>query len=455
MLPNTLDDYLDFAYLNPAIEKIWFINQPVDKLDKFLHNVNVDKIEINGFPVNGGKIMIFDRIRQARLVARLTLDETVNLLLDTGVPLTKSALSNYERGKRNPKPQILMQLAKLYKVKPSYFLSEPSINVDLIAFRCQTGLSKKRRDEILAYTQNYAEKRVYLHETLYPNQKISFLSTIKVNSESGVEDAALKLRKYWNLGIAPIESLTQTIEDHGGMVVEYFSENIKFDGLSGWVNKKFPVLVVNSEIPDDRKRFDLAHELGHLVMNCKNLSTKAEEKLAYRFAGAFLIPKESIFADLGKTRNSISIRELGLLKEKYGASMQACLRRALDLGIINDSHYKRMNIIFSKNKWRRNEPFNFYGNESPCRLNQMTFHALSEGIITPSKAEELVPGASRAVAKPTDNNSEKYLIDNLMKLSRIERTKLLQRIMIVAEKEYRENQELKKLQFISEDNCNE
>lgn len=389
--------------------------------------------------------MIGDRIKQARLMNRLTLDDVADHLSAKGFPLTKAALSNYEKGKRNPNAKILYLLAHVLKVKPSYFLSEPSISIEWIAFRCQTSLIKKHKNEIIAFAKNIAEKHIYLQETLFPNRKPSFPSSRKISTESEAENAAAHLRKLWNLGIAPIDSLTQTIEDKGGIVVEYKSESVRFDGLSGRANNKYPILVINSGIPDDRKRFDLAHELGHLVMNCQHLKPKEEESLAYRFAGALLLPKDSVFTNIGEKRKHILANELGYLKNKFGISMQACLRRALDLEIISNSYYKKTQIHFNKMKWKQKEPFNYLGTENPQKLHQLIYYGLTEGMITPNKAEELVPGASKAAESPTSIDSTIYSARDLMRLSKDKRNMALEKILNKAEKEYEENSELKEL----------
>ena len=47
---------------------------------------------------------------------------------------------------------------------------------------------------------------------------------------------------------------------------------------------------MNSDMPGDRHRFNLAHELGHALMH--RHSTGECESEANRFAAEFLMPKE-------------------------------------------------------------------------------------------------------------------------------------------------------------------
>ena len=64
-----------------------------------------------------------------------------------------------------------------------------------------------------------------------------------------------------------------------------------------------PVVVVNRGDLGERQRFTVAHEIGHMVLD---VSPKLnEEKAAHRFAGALLMPAETLRAEIGKHRNSM------------------------------------------------------------------------------------------------------------------------------------------------------
>ena len=115
-----------------------------------------------------------------------------------------------------------------------------------------------------------------------------------------------------------------------------------FEGLSGRINNEIPLIITIGHNSIDRKRMSIAHELGHLVLESDGLD---EEKAAFRFAAAFLAPSECIRSTLGVKRKRIDIRELQLLKEEFGISIQALIRRCFDLKIITESEYKRLNIF--------------------------------------------------------------------------------------------------------------
>lgn len=69
-------------------------------------------------------------------------------------------------------------------------------------------------------------------------------------------------------------------------------------------------IAVKSDISIVRERFDLLHELGHLIIKIPD--DLNGEKVAHRFAGAFLIPESNMKKELGSKRNNISLK--GFLK---------------------------------------------------------------------------------------------------------------------------------------------
>jgi len=395
--------------------------------------------------------MIGQRIRQARLAARLRLDDVVERLRGMGKSMSKQCLSNYEKDKRTPLPSTLILLGSALSVKPSYFMSEPQVSIAWAGYRCQSRLGKRQRSEIEAFTESVAERQMFLQTALFPNESARLPERRKVSTGDQAEEAAEDLRACWQLGNDPIESLTQTIENNGGIVVKYPMGNMRFDGLSGYVNSAFPLIVVNEDVTDDRLRFDLGHELGHLVMDTEGLELRQEESLAHRFAGALLAVKDAVFRELGQQRGMITLDELKLLKRKYGLSMQAWLFRIRDLGLISNYTFQAAFKEFGYRGWRKKEPVGFNGNEKPTRLEQLTLRALAEGIITPWKAEELCPGCTAGVEEEEPEPHRANLPSEFLKLPRSERSRLMAEASRMAEKAYEENPELNDFEAFGED----
>lgn len=388
------------------------------------------------------KNVIGDRIRQARLAAGLTQEEVVQRLESAGLKITKAALSKYEKGKSNPKQSVLVLLGRVLGAKPSYFLTEPVLRVEWLAFRKRTSLRKSKQEQIKAFVEDVVEKQSRLESVFYPKQRSAFPKPTVAATALDAEVISQQLRKKWKLGDTPIDSLVEMVEYKGGFVVEYPEPGITFDGLSGRADGR-PVVVVNAESSVDRYRYNVAHELGHLMMVCPKVTPKEEEKLAHRFAAALLVPADVAIRELGEKRRHLCFAELGVLKEKYGLSMQAWVRRARDLEIISEGLYKSLFIGFSSTGWRKHEPYDYSGHEKPKRLVQMVLRAVAEGIIAQEDANRIcgecgadpmaaVKKIKTTVTSPTE----------LLRLPRAQRAQILADAAARAEKEYRKNSNL-------------
>jgi len=117
-----------------------------------------------------------------------------------------------------------------------------------------------------------------------------------------------------------------------------------------------------------------------------------EEKAAHRFAGAFLMPAETLRAKMGKHRKSIGWGELFDLKRIFGVSVQALAYRCKDLGVLSGPAFRMLFNEFARRGWRRppcKEPRAMPG-ERPLRFERLCFRALSEGAISEAKAAELL-----------------------------------------------------------------
>jgi len=208
-----------------------------------------------------------------------------------------------------------------------------------------------------------------------------------IRKMNDVEVLAGALRKLWVLGVDPIENLTEALEDHGVKVVMLEGER-EFDGLSCWANEKIPVILVKKGLPGDRQRSSLAHELGHLIM--KVSPNVDEEKAAFRFSGAFLVPEGVVYQELGKQRHTIDLGELVMLKKKYGMSMQQWIYRAKDLSIFSESRAADLFRSFRAKGWYRKEPGYEVPSEKPERFNRLLLQAVTEGLVSPVRAAEMV-----------------------------------------------------------------
>lgn len=328
---------------------------------------------------------IGERIRYGRIKAGLSLRE-----LGEKLGITQTALNNYEKGITTPDSPRLIQLAKVLDLPIEYFFrQEPITSLQPLAFRKKVTLKQKELNKIIEDTRDWLERFVTIEAIIDEKREVDLPSAIHISRPEDIEDAAVRLRRYWNLGLDPIENLMDILEDHG-IKIGLVDAPDAFVGMTIKVNDEYPVIVVNRNISGDRQRLTIAHEIGHLVLDVA--PDIDEDRLYHRFAGAFLFPKDQVRRELGDDRKRIGIEELCILKQRYGLSMMAILYRAYENGYISPASFRKIHITFRKNKWHRVEPMKPYLPEEPSSMNLMIMRAYSEGIISRGRANEIFGG---------------------------------------------------------------
>lgn len=330
-----------------------------------------------------------ERLNSARKMAGMSMEA---LAQKAGSIVSKQAISKYEKGQIQPGSQVLLALADALDVKADYFFRSAKIVISGIEFRKRSRLSKKEEDRIKYQTIDFIQKYLEIEEIL--NIDPRFKNPVKNNqikTYDDIERAAREIRDNWQLGSGPIAHLIELLEDKGFKILEVNTDK-DFDGLSGFVaDLNIPVISIFKDADPVRKRFTIAHELGHLLLDFSKVeeSTPAE-KLCHAFAGALLVPRNVMIEELGPKRNKITEWELKKLKGIYGISMQAIMARAFHLGIITQSVYKSFNIYVNKHGWRKSEPGTRASKEKANRFKQLVLYAAAEQIISFSKASGLL-----------------------------------------------------------------
>ena len=330
-----------------------------------------------------------NRIKQLRLARGLSLDDLANSM---GGIVTKQALSKYELGQSSPSAPVLNQLAAALAVKAVDLWASPAFHVKFQGYRKKASLPKKWQASFEALVSRKLEERLMLQDYCYRSIPFDLpVHAFAVKTDADAETAAEKLRERWKLGVDSIGDLTAVLEDHLVHVLEMEGPD-KFDGISALVEDnagKLRAAAVVSRIgcPGDRQRLNLAHELGHVVI--KPASAVNEEKAAFRFAAAFLAPRACIEREIGVQRSSVRLEELLILKRRFGMSVQAILRRLLDLGTIGESHYKWWCIFMNKMHWRTQEPEPLPA-EKPSWFRQAVLHCVAEGFVSVTEGERLL-----------------------------------------------------------------
>jgi len=323
-----------------------------------------------------------ERLKVARKAAQLSLRA-----LAEEVGVSAQAISKYERDLMMPNSEMLLRFAQALGVKVEFFFRLQQVTLSTPAYRKRAALPRKQEQAILAQVQEWLERYLEI-ESLFPDEKTPSFdppdhTSRQASSLEEVEDVALALRKKWRLGEIFIENLIDLLEDQG-VKVGLVEGHDEFDACTFWANDSIPVIVTKRGVPGDRQRMNVAHELGHLVLETD------DEKAAYRFAGAFLVPADIVRYELGERRRSLDPYELHLLKHKYGLSMQGWIYRAKDLGIISESAAGHLFRLFRREGWYREEPGDQLPPEEPKRMTRLVLRALSEDLVSESRVAELL-----------------------------------------------------------------
>jgi Zn-dependent peptidase ImmA (M78 family) len=124
-----------------------------------------------------------------------------------------------------------------------------------------------------------------------------------------------------------------------------------------------------------------------------------QEKAAHRFAAAFLAPRAAVYRELGRTRGTLGLEELRLLKQEYGLSMQAWIYRAYALNVISNATFERLFRVLSARGMRKDEGTPAREPDRARRFELLVRQAEVERFLTPARAAELLGAVPRS-ARP-------------------------------------------------------
>lgn len=338
--------------------------------------------------------MIGNKLKVARSASGLSLRALSDAM---GGIVSAQAIGKYERNEDMPSSRVLMALAAAFRVTEEYLLGEDELALEGVDFRKKAGTSSKEEAALEAHAIHMLERYLAL-EDLLQMRSVEWeqprSAPYPVADLRDAEDAARSVREEWGLGNDPLPQLAELLEERGIKILSLDLDDI--DGLAAKVRRKdrnaARVIAIKRSTWSERKRFNLAHELGHMVIAPSG--GVDEEKAAHRFAGAFLMPADALRAEVGVNRSSISIGELVALKKRFGVSVQALAFRCRDIGIINQAAFSRLFKIFSERGWRKApfaEPETMEpGLEEPKRFERLCYRALAEHVIGESRAAELL-----------------------------------------------------------------
>ncbi|MEO8689320.1 MAG: XRE family transcriptional regulator [Solirubrobacteraceae bacterium] len=307
------------------------------------------------------------RLRLARMLRGLRQNA---LAVQIGV--TPAAISQYEAGSSIPSAETIERLAVRLGCSPEFF-ARPwrQLVVGEPFFRSRRSTPQHERDRAEAYAVALAEIATIIegHIELPASRFDAHLALADDAPMEHVERAASELRAAWRVPPGPIPNVVRMLEARGAIVAAVGAFDSRLDAFSVRTRSR-PVVVLCSDGGNAaRRRFDAAHELGHLVMHERSLVANAQqERQAHRFAANLLMPAGEINPWLPRRSNELELLEDG--SRTWGVSMQALLFRARTIGTLSEDAYRRAMQRMSAAGWRTREPVDIGPAEAPELLRR-------------------------------------------------------------------------------------
>lgn len=286
-------------------------------------------------------------------IARESRGLTQKQLVERVEGLNQGNYSRMEKGLLSISDDTFLKIRNVLRYKESFFF-KPVIQTPISSFYYRRRVRMPRK-ELTVLEAKLDILRIMVDELL-ESVEIPELAipTFEVDINNSPSKIAAKVRDSLKIPKGPINNLIEKIEA-GGIIIYFINTPIlKFDGITLVTDKRQPIIFVNSKIPNDRKIFTIAHELGHYVMHVPFSplpNNRDEEKEANEFAGEFLMP----YLDCREDLRNLNYRQLDILKAYWKVSKVAILRRALEIKMISKERYTYLNIELSRNGEKKRE----------------------------------------------------------------------------------------------------
>jgi Zn-dependent peptidase ImmA (M78 family)/transcriptional regulator with XRE-family HTH domain len=290
--------------------------------------------------------------------------------------ISQAEVSKYETGLKLPSPEMLDRIANRLEYTEDFF----HLNESMRSFGSGCVYHRKRQSatqtklQYLLATINV--KRIQVKQLLKSvnNRYPCGFATLDVDEyPGGPAEVARTLRALWNLPPGPVQNLIRSVEDAGGIVIRCNFGTSKVDALSQWLEGCPPVFLINDQIPTDRMRFTLSHEIGHITMH--RMRAGDMEREADQFAAEFLMPASQIRPQL----SNVNLPKLAAMKPYWRVSMNALLYRAAEVGAIDQRTKSYLWMRMGQAGYRSHEPIQIPPEEPTLLSELLDIHEKSLG----------------------------------------------------------------------------
>lgn len=337
------------------------------------------------------------RLEELRLLNGLTRADLAREL-----KVTEQAIWQFETGVTLPKMKNKIAMARFFQVEVDYFDAvdkNGSFSLSRIAFRNADLEAKKNIHIQMVYLEKMNQMIDYLENFVsIPNQIIyQLVDSIeqKLQQHESLEFIADHAREVLAVSVDNA-NLLYSLEKSGISISERLI-NGNADAYSAWSRNGRPFIVLGLGKSAVRRNFDLAHELGHLLLHnqvdFEELSKEEleeKEKEANQFASYFLLPRKQFLMDfvniVGKRVSNPD--QYILLKKRFGVLIQALEYRAYKLGLLTPQQNSYFYRQISKKGYKAVEPLDLeIPLKKPSKIRSILDVILSNNLLTLSDIE--------------------------------------------------------------------
>lgn len=288
------------------------------------------------------------RLKLARLRRGYTLTR-----LAAKSDVSPRTLTDYENGHRSPSDEILTKLANALGVQISFFERDgiDPLPAGAASFRKLSKASATRRDAVLATAALTLEFYGAIEDRFtLPRPDVPTLDKL------APDQAAELVRQLWSLGDRPISNLLHLMESKG---VRLASLNHEYNDIDAFCfyRDAVPYVFLNTAKTAERQRFDLAHELGHLVLHSElemdPSTSKDREAEANAFASTFLMPRTAVE---NQQMAGAGVERILAARTFWKVSAMAMTHRLHELALQTDWQYRATCITLAERGYRKSEP---------------------------------------------------------------------------------------------------
>lgn len=263
--------------------------------------------------------------REARGLTQIDLAERLHI--------TQGFLSKMESGHLGVPQETIYALSDILNFPPKFYFQKYDVYpASMHLYRKHKTLPVKDLNRITAWMNIY--RFHVLHLLQAADIESELLPECDVDEFGSAIEVARAVRAAMKLPRGPIENLCSVLEDWGVVVIPFHPLNRKFQGASMLMERGGYIMLINADMPGDRFRWTLAHELGHIVMH--RIPAADAEKEADQFAGEFLMPAREI----GQYLSEPTLERLASLKRYWKTSISSILIQAKNIGAITENQYR-------------------------------------------------------------------------------------------------------------------